>query len=260
MIQIDLIDKYFENVQALKNITLKIDAGQLCGLLGLNGAGKSTLFNMLMGILEPDSGSFRIAGQPITFGETGYKQIVGYAPENPLLYDYLTGAEFLQFITAARKVPQVKRRKEIDRWLDFFNLTSKRNDLIKNYSQGMRRKMSICAALVGEPKILFLDEATNGLDPESSYQFKSYLKQFCTAGGTVLFSSHIIETVEHLCDRIIILHQGKILKELIRQEWEDLRAQNSSLEQLFIGLVKDERDELPAKAWSTQEKATVKPE
>lgn len=242
MISIEKINKSFEHVHALNDVSFELPAGTLCGLLGPNGAGKSTLFKVLLGLLEPDSGSIHFNGELISFGETKYKSHIGYAPETPLLYDYLTGAEFLRFISAAKKVPQEKREEEINRWLGFFNLTSKSSELIKNYSQGMRRKISISAALVGEPKILFLDEATNGLDPESSYAFKAYLKQFCESGGIVLFSSHIIETVEHLCDRIIILHQGKIRKELKRKEWEDLRAQNSSLEQLFINMVKVEKD------------------
>ncbi len=242
MISIEKINKLFAHVHALHDVSFELPPGTLCGLLGPNGAGKSTLFKVLLGLLEPDSGTIHFNGEPISFGETEYKAHIGYAPESPLLYDYLTGAEFLQFISAVKNVPQEKREEEIHRWLSFFNLTSKSDELIKNYSQGMRRKISISAALVGGPKILFLDEATNGLDPESSYAFKAYLKQFCESGGAVLFSSHIIETVEHLCDRIIILHQGKIRTQLIRQEWEDLRKQNSSLEQLFINLVKSERE------------------
>ena len=129
------------------------------------------------------------------------------------------------------------KEREIKKWIDFFDLSSKAGELIKNYSHGMRRKMSLCAALIGSPTILLLDEATNGLDPESSFKFKNYLKTYCQNGGTVLFSSHIIETVEHLCDRIIVVHQGKIRRELDRDEWQGLRKQGSSLEQLFISLV-----------------------
>jgi len=241
MIAIEKINKSFEHVHALNDVSFELPPGTLCGLLGPNGAGKSTLFKVLLGLLEPDSGIIHFNGEPISFGQTEYKAHIGYAPESPLLYDYLTGAEFLQFISAAKKVPQGKREEEIHRWLSFFNLTSKADELIKNYSQGMRRKISISAALVGEPKILFLDEATNGLDPESSYAFKAYLKEFCESGGTVLFSSHIIETVEHLCDRIFILNRGVVIREMARQDWEALRTAGSSLEQLFIGLVQDER-------------------
>ncbi len=238
MIVVENIRKSFDTVQALTNVSFSIETGVLCGLVGPNGAGKSTLFKLLMGLLELDSGRIKIANETINFGETSYKAKIGYAPEAPILYDYLTGIEFLHFVAAAKRIKENLKQSEIKKWIDFFDLFSKAGELIKNYSHGMRRKMSLCAALIGTPNLLFLDEATNGLDPESSFKFKNYLKTYCKNGGTVLFSSHIIETVEHLCDRIIILHQGKIRRELDRDDWEGLREQGSSLEQLFISLVR----------------------
>lgn len=237
MIIVEHICKSFDTVPALNDVSFSIEAGALCGLVGPNGAGKSTLFKLLMGLLELDSGQIKIAGVTINFGETCYKSRIGYAPEAPILYDYLTGVEFLHFIAAAKRLPEKLKQSEIKKWIDFFDLSSKAGELIKNYSHGMRRKISLCAAMIGSPSILLLDEATNGLDPESSFKFKNYLKTYCQQGGTVLFSSHIIETVEHLCDRIIILHQGKIRQELERNNWEGLREQGSSLERLFIALV-----------------------
>ena len=237
MISLKNISKSFGTVQALSDISFSVEAGSLCGLVGPNGAGKSTLFKILMGLLEPDTGILKIANETIHFGDTFYKHIIGYAPENPILYDYLTGLEFLHFVSSAKRISKELQHTEIQRWIKFFDLSTKSGELIKNYSHGMRRKISLAAALVGSPQILLLDEATNGLDPESSFKFKEYLKKFCNEGGTVLFSSHIIETVEHLCDRIIILHEGKLRKELDREEWQGLREQGSSLEQLFISLV-----------------------
>jgi ABC-2 type transport system ATP-binding protein len=173
----------------------------------------------------------------VTFGESEYKRKIGYAPETAILYEYLTGREFLNFIAAAKEVPAAKRAEEIQHWLAFFDLTDKADELIVSYSHGMRRKISLSAALLGAPEILLLDEATNGLDPESSFRLKEYLREFCHRGGTVLFSSHIIETVEHLCNRIIILHCGQVLLKMERKEWEGLRQRGSSLEQVFIKLV-----------------------
>ena len=239
MIDIKNVSKKFGELHAINNITFSIKPGSLCGLVGPNGAGKSTLFKMIMGLLEADNGEIVIANEVINFGDTNYKLKIGYAPESPQLYEYLTGIEFLQFIAAAKCISPVKAKDEIKAWIDFFDLAGKTNELIKNYSQGMRRKISICTALIGNPQILFLDEATNGLDPESSYKFKEHLKLYCENGGTVLFSSHIIETVEYLCDRIIILHKGLIKRELANEEWKNLRDQDSSLEQMFIGLVRD---------------------
>lgn len=238
MLSINQLSKRFEHVQALDQVSLTIAPGELCGLLGANGAGKSTLFKTLMGLLQADSGEFSLAGAPIRFGEVEYKRQIGYSPESPVFYEYLTGAEFLDFIFAAKGGGQnAEGEAQIERWFAFFELTAKANELIKNYSQGMRRKLSLIAALLGAPRLLLLDEATNGLDPETSFRFKEYLRAYCREGGTVLFSSHIIETVEHLCDRIVILHRGRVLQELKHAEWEAWRKAGSSLEEKFIALV-----------------------
>ena len=241
MLSIQNLSKNFAHVRALEGVSFTVAEGELCGLLGANGAGKSTLFKTLMGLLQADRGEFAIAGQPVVFGEVEYKKLIGYSPESPVFYEYLTGAEFLNFIFAAKnKGPRAEGEEQIARWFSFVDLTAKSHELIRNYSQGMRRKLSLIAALLGAPRILLLDEATNGLDPETSFRFKEYLRAYCRAGGTVLFSSHIIETVEHLCDRIIILHRGRVLQELPRAEWEGLRKLGSSLEEKFIALVQSQ--------------------
>lgn len=237
MLTINNLSKTFESVRALQDVTFSIAPGELCGLLGPNGAGKSTLFKIIMGLLAPEAGTITLAGAPIVFGATDYKRQIGYAPETPALYEYLTGREFLHFIAAAKAVSPPTREPQIQQWLEFFNLTEKAEELIVTYSQGMRRKISLTAALLGQPEILLLDEATNGLDPESSFKFKNYLREFCGRGGTVLFSSHIIETVEHLCDRLLILHRGQVKREMQRRDWQELRQQGSSLEQAFIAVV-----------------------
>lgn len=239
------LSKRFEQVQALDRVSFTLAQGELCGLLGANGAGKSTLFKTLMGLLQADSGNIVIADKPINFGEVEYKRQIGYSPESPVFYEYLTGLEFLNFIAAAKQLPTSRQQRatgleeQIQHWLTFFDLSTKTHELIKNYSHGMRRKLSLIAALLGAPQLLLLDEATNGLDPETSFRFKEYLREYCRDGGTVLFSSHIIETVEHLCDRIIILHRGRVLQEMRREEWEQLRKDGSSLEQKFIALVQE---------------------
>lgn len=251
MIAIHNLCKRFDQVQALQRASFSVLKGDLCGLLGPNGAGKSTLFKIVMGMLAADEGEIVVAEEKITFGEIEYKRRLGYSPESPVFYEYLTGAEFLEFIAAAKETAKSKkqiangkrqttdnnRRREIEKWLAFFDLTAKAGELIINYSHGMRRKISLCAALLGEPDILLLDEATNGLDPETSFRFKEFLRVYCRNGGTVLFSSHIIETVEHLCDRIIILHRGRVLAEMRREDWEKIRREGSNLEQRFIAMI-----------------------
>lgn len=238
MITVKNLSKSFASVQALREVSFFVEKGSLCGLLGPNGAGKSTLFKIMMGLLAPDAGEIELAGAPIAFGDAEYKRKIGYAPESPALYEYLTGAEFLRFIAAAKGVAPEQREPQIQHGLAFFDLKNKAGELIMGYSHGMRRKISLAAAMLGGPEILLLDEATNGLDPESSFQFKKYLREFCGRGGTVLFSSHLIETVEHLCDRIIVLHQGRVLREMQQREWQYLRQQGTSLEQEFITMVR----------------------
>jgi ABC-2 type transport system ATP-binding protein len=237
MIIIKNISKTFGHIQALNEISFSVAKGSLCGLLGPNGAGKSTLFKIITGLLQADAGEMELAGDRVTFEEVEYKRKIGYAPETPILYEYLTGREFLSFIAAAKQVPPSKRQQQIQHWLEFFDLAAKAGDLIKSYSHGMRRKISLAAAFLGEPEILLLDEATNGLDPESSFRLKGYLREYCGRGGTVLFSSHILETVEHLCDHIVILHRGQVRREMQRHEWQNLREMGTSLEQEFIAMI-----------------------
>lgn len=237
MIEIKNISKNFDGLVALKQVSLQVPAGELCGLVGPNGAGKTTLFKIMINQIAADEGEISIGNQPVAFGDVAYKQMLGYAPEIPALYDYLTGYEFLNFIGRAKQLDTRECRQEAEKWLSFFKLETKSGVLIANYSQGMRRKISLSAALMGQPQLLLLDEATNGLDPETSYYFKNYLREYCRNGGTVLFASHIIETIENLCDRLLILNQGKILQEMHRTEWENLPQQGTSLERLFIELI-----------------------
>jgi ABC-2 type transport system ATP-binding protein len=166
MITIKNLSKSFEHIQALNDVSFMVEKGSLCGLLGPNGAGKSTLFKILMGLLAPDDGEIELIGTHVTFGESEYKRQIGYAPETAILYEYLTGHEFLQFIATAKQLPPALREEQIQHWLAFFDLTAKANELIKGYSHGMRRKISLSAALLGAPAILLFDEATNfGYNP-----------------------------------------------------------------------------------------------
>ena len=239
MINIKKISKNYDRLAALKNVSFNVSQGELCGLVGLNGAGKTTLFKIIIGQIAADSGEILIEDQPVAFGDFKYKQQLGYAPETPALYDYLTGYEFLNFIGKVKQLSAGDCQMEAEKWLAFFKMDEKAQALIANYSQGMRRKISLSAALMGKPKLLLLDEATNGLDPETSYYFKNYLREYCDNGGTILFASHIIETLENLCERLIILNQGDILKKMQREAWEKLPQQANSLEQVFINLIQN---------------------
>lgn len=236
MLRVTDLTRYYDTLLALDRITFEVQAGTLCGLLGPNGSGKSTLFKLLTGLLEPDRGEIRMLDETIHFGDHRHKFHLGYAPEEPEFYEYLTGYEFLQFIAAAKGLRGASVEQAVRRWLDFFDMIPKADDLILNYSHGMRQKTSLSAALIGTPKILLLDEATNGLDPESSYKVKTYLRDFCQNGGVVFLSSHVVELIENLCDRILILNQGRLSADLNPADLERIR-QEQSLERYFMSRI-----------------------
>lgn len=232
MIEIRGLSRSYGAVEALKGVDLRLEAGSLCGLLGHNGAGKSTLFKAIVGLVEPDSGEILLDGRPVRFGDTALRQALGYVPESDLLDDYLSVEETLAFVAAVRGVPAGERAARIARWLAFFELEPKRRALVLECSQGMRRKVSLAAALLVEPRLLLLDEAMNGLDPTTRVRLKDELRAFCARGGTVLFSTHVIETVESLCDRVVVLSDGVVQADLQAAAW---RNGGVGLERLFFG-------------------------
>ncbi len=233
MIEVRNLSRSFGSVHAVRDVSFSVEEGSLCGVLGRNGAGKSTLFRMLTGLTRPDSGSILLDGSPLRFEDPGPKNKIGFVPETDVLFEYLTVREYLEFVAEARSVPQPARSDSIARWLDRFELAERADTLIITLSLGMRRKVSLIAALIGSPRLLVLDEPTNGLDPEIRFRFKETLVEF-SRGGAVLLSTHAIETVEFLCDRILIMDRGRILHDLRREEWTSLRAAGSSLEEEFL--------------------------
>ena len=189
-------------------MSLTVNKGELFGLIGPNGAGKSTLLQCIIGLLNQDSGEIRIEHGSEDDGEN-IKSQIGYAPEEPVLYPYLTGREFLTFIAEIRKLPPFSNIW-MEEYFQEFGLTEKADELISDYSFGMKQKLSLAASMIFGPKILLLDEPTNALDPESIFHFKNRLMAAKESGVTIIFSSHILETVEKICDRIGIIHKGKL--------------------------------------------------
>lgn len=231
MIEIRGLFRNYGFVEALKDVSFRLEPGTLCGLLGHNGAGKSTLFKSIAGLVEPDAGEILLDGRPLPFGDTERRRELAYVPENDLLDDYLTVRETLEFVAAVRGVPPAARGARIARWIEFFELGEKSRALVLECSQGMRRKVLLAAALLVEPRLLLLDEAMNGLDPVARVRLKDELRAFCGRGGTVLFSTHVIETVETLCDRVILLAAGSVRADLSAAEW---RGGSVGLERLFF--------------------------
>lgn len=213
MIDIRNISKSYNrgSVKAVDNLNLKVEKGEIFGFLGPNGAGKTTTIKMIIGLLNPDSGSILIDGTDIGTHPVEAKRKLGYVPDNPNLYERLTGAEYLNFMADVYQVPADLRRERIQNYIGLFDLKDAVSDLIKSYSHGMKQKIALTGALLHNPAVWILDEPMVGLDPKSAHLLKNQMREHCDNGNTVFFSTHILEVAEKLCDRIGIIHKGKLI-------------------------------------------------
>jgi len=206
------ISKSFGPVEALSSVSFSVPAGQIVGLLGPNGAGKSTTMKAVLGLVRPDSGAIRLFGRDVSEDPVATKRQLGYVPESPALYEFLTGAEYLDFVADMYGLSASTRRDRIQQFLTGFELAGHENSLISGYSQGMKQKVALIAALAHRPKLLVLDEPLNGLDPRSARVTKDLLRNLADHEGVgVLFSTHVLEIAQAICDRVVILHRGRVL-------------------------------------------------
>jgi len=222
-------------VKAVDNLNMHINHGEIFGFLGPNGAGKTTTIKMMIGLLNPDSGSIIINGHDIQRNPLDAKRDIGYVPDNPDVYDRLTGIEYLNFMADVYEVPADIRKERIKYFLDIFELADAAKDLIKSYSHGMRQKIVLTGALIHDPAVWILDEPMVGLDPKSSHLLKELMRKHCEKGNTVFFSTHVLEVAEKLCDRIGIIHKGKLIAV---GTMDELRQGDNagSLENIFLEL------------------------
>jgi ABC-2 type transport system ATP-binding protein len=234
-ILVDGLTKRYGELVAVDDLHLEVHAGEIFGFLGPNGAGKSTSIRMLTGLLQPTSGTAQVAGHDIGRESLLVKSKIGYLAEHAFLYEKLTGREFLRFVAGLYRVPRDREEPRITRLLELFDLAEKGGDLIESYSKGMRQKISIASLLVHQPQVLFLDEPTNGLDPKSARLIKDILRQLCAQGATVFMSTHILEIAESMCDRVGIIHRGKLVAQgSLETLREGSRVPGSSLEDIFL--------------------------
>ena len=238
MLQLDSVSKHFGNTLAVDRLSLALGPGELLGLLGPNGSGKSTTMKMIVGIIKPDSGLLYINGMDAEKNSRELKRIIGYVPESPPLYEFLAGLEYLDFIGSMYGVVPSVRKERIEHFLDAFQLTDKQNDMISGYSQGMKQKVAITAALIHKPKLLILDECLNGLDPRSARIVKDLLKDLAQEEKvSILFSTHVLEIAESVCDRVAIMDHGMILAQGTVPELRQLADMSgSNLEDVFLKL------------------------
>ena len=223
-------------VRAVDDLTLAVPPGEIFGFLGPNGAGKTTTIKMIVGILAPDSGIITIEGRDNRKEPLACKAVTAYVPDAPEIYERLTGMEYLNFIGDVYGVPAAARAERASRWLEVFELAGAAADPIQTYSHGMRQKIVLAGALLVEPQVFVLDEPLTGLDPRSAHHLKEAMRGHCDRGGTLFFSTHVMEVAEKFCDRIAIIHKGRLiacgsLDELRRQAGE-----SQSLENIFLEL------------------------
>lgn len=246
MIRAEGLNKNYGTLNAVQDLSLSIGPGRIFGFLGPNGSGKTTTIKMLCGLLSPTSGRALICGIDVQKEPVKAKALLGYVPDTPDVYEKLSARELLQFVADLRKMDRQKAQTRMDELLYMFELDERQNELLGSYSHGMRQKVCIASALLDEPKVLFLDEPTVGLDPKSARLVKEVLRQVANGGGTVFMSTHILEIAERMCDRVGIIHQGRLIAE---GSMEDLKQRGLpeadgdavSLEDLFLKLTGGEK-------------------
>ncbi|MDU2671827.1 MAG: ABC transporter ATP-binding protein [Clostridium sp.] len=227
---------YKQGKKAVDNISLNINSGDIFGFIGHNGAGKTTTIKSVVGILDFNEGEIIINGLSIKDNPIECKKMMAYIPDNPDLYEALTGIQYLSFIADIYGVSKSQREELIKKYSDKLELTRYLGDLIGSYSHGMKQKLAVISALIHKPKLLVLDEPFVGLDPKAAHTLKEIMKEICSEGSAIFFSTHVLEVAEKLCNRVAIIKDGKIVAE---GNTDEVRG-NSSLEDIFMGLIDNE--------------------
>ena len=237
MIRLESLTKTYGKFVAVDNIDLHVPRGTMFGFVGPNGAGKTTTLRIIAGSMRPTAGRIWLGGDDVVADPMAAKARLGFIPDRPFLYEKLTGAEFLQFVAGLYGQDGEVVEKRIDELLEVFELSRWKHELIESYSHGMRQKLIISSALIHRPECIVVDEPMVGLDPKAARLLKDILRQFVDRGGTVLMSTHTLDIAETMCDKIAIIHAGKIVAQGTMAELrEQTAAGNASLEELFLKL------------------------
>jgi len=243
-IMLESVRKSFGSNVAVKDLTLSVLPGQVHGLLGPNGSGKSTTMKMIMSIVKPDQGKISLCGVDVLQQPIEAKRLVGYVPESPYLYDYLTASEYLDFVGTAYGIDLKTRREKVDELLKALQMSEQVNEVMSGFSQGMKQKIAITAALLHRPRALIMDEALNGLDPRSAKIVKDILQRLAGEGVSILFSTHVLEIAQAMCNTITIMNEGSIIAEGTVQElMSKAGTPGSTLEDTFLKLTGSEDTE-----------------
>ena len=232
MLRIEHLTKSYGSKKAVDDLTLHIRPGEIYGFIGHHGAGKTTTIKACCGIMSFDEGEIYIDGKNVKTQPLECKRVLSYIPDNPDLYDFLSGIKYLNFVCDIFGVPQAERQERIHRYADLFELTADLAEPISAYSHGMKQKLAIISALVHSPKLIIMDEPFVGLDPVASHKLKGIMREHCDAGGAIFFSTHVLEVAEKLCDMVAIIKGGRLIKS---GTMDEVRG-DDSLEDVFLEL------------------------
>ena len=232
MLRIEHLTKKYGEKCAVNDLSLHIMPGEIYGFIGHNGAGKTTTLKSCVGILNFDEGEIYVGGISMRENPLECKKKIAYIPDNPDLYDYMSGVKYLNFIADIFKIPADVRRQKIDEYASVFEIKDDLADSIQSYSHGMKQKLAIISALIHSPELVILDEPFVGLDPKSAFTLKGIMREICNSGGAIFFSTHVLEVAEKLCDKIAIIKDGS----LIRSGTMDEVKGDASLESVFLEL------------------------
>ena len=232
MLTIKNLRKRYGNFQALDGLNLEVADGELFGFVGPNGAGKTTTLKSVVGILDFDEGEIRINGVSVKDDPIACKKVLAYIPDNPDLYEYMTGIKYLNFIADIFGVSPEDRKARIEKYADLFELTKDLAQPISAYSHGMKQKLAIISAWIHAPKLIIMDEPFVGLDPKAAHILKGMMRELCDEGGAIFFSTHVLEVAEKLCDQVAIIKGGKLIRSGTMSEVKG----DDSLEEVFLEL------------------------
>jgi len=237
VVDLNNVTKRYDAILAVDNLNLTLTSSEIFGLLGPNGSGKSTTLKILLGLVQPDEGSVTVLGVPVQQDPVAVKRMVGYVPEAPRLYEFLTGVEYLDFIGDVYGMQPEDKKSRINEYLKALQLEGREGDMINSYSEGMKQKIALISAFLHKPKLLIMDEPLNALDPRSARIVKDFLQELKRQGVTAILSTHVLEIAQAMCDRIGIMYRGKLLALGNMNELRQLsKLPDSGLEDIFLKL------------------------
>ena len=238
MLRINNLTKTYGEKKAVDDLTLHIKPGEIYGFIGHNGAGKTTTIKACCGILQFDEGEILIDGVSVAKDPLSCKSKIAYIPDNPELYEFMTGIQFLNFIADVFGVSEADRAERIDKYSELFGLKKDLGQSVGAYSHGMKQKLAIISALIHKPKLIIMDEPFVGLDPKASHTLKLLMRQMCDEGGAIFFSTHVLEVAEKLCDKVAIIKNGKLV---VSGTMDEVKG-DTSLESVFLELEEESND------------------